>query len=302
MVMAHGGGEEWNAAVLHAVAPLRRYCPVEVAFGMAHRGSLQEAVHKLETRGVTRIVVARLLVSGDSFREQTEYFLGLRSNPPEYFLLHPHSMDMSDSRSFDSAQLQDMLVPSKKHPMESIRSGAAFVLTPRGLYDSPEIAQIVVERVRSLSRDPETESVLILAHGEGDDKLNANWVERIEQLSREILGIGSFREIGIETLREDWHDKRKPAEKRIRQFVARGNHQGQVLVVPFRVYGFGRIDSVLKGLEYRADGRALLPHPDITEWLVREASRCFHEQGWWNPFSETAEQGAQPHSNADQPF
>ena len=302
MVMAHGGGEEWNAAVLHAVAPLREYCPVEVAFGMAHRGSLQEAVHKLEIRGVTRIVVARLLVSGESFRVQTEYFLGLRSDPPKYFLIHPHSMDMSDSRVFDAARLRDMLVPSKQHPLEAIRSGAAFVLTPRGLYDSPEIAQIVVERVRSLSRHPETESVLILAHGEGDDKLNANWVERITQLSQEIRKIGAFREIGIETLREDWSDKRKPAEKRIRQFVARGSKLGKVLVVPFRVYGFGRIDSVLEGLQYRADGRALLPHPDITKWLAGEASRCFREQGWWDPFSKTEEQRAQPHGNAEQSF
>ncbi len=302
LVMAHGGGEEWNAAVLGAIAPLREHCPTEVAFGMAHRESLQQAVSKLEARGVSRIVVARLFVSGDSFREQTEYFLGLRSEPPEYFLVHPHSMDMSDSGAIDAAQLREMVVPSKHHPLQSIRSSSALVLTPRGLYDSPEIAQIVVERVRSLSRNPETESVLILAHGVGDDRMNSSWIERIEQLSGAIREIGAFREIGIETLREDWHDKRKEAQLRIRQFVARGSREGEVLVVPFRVYGPGPLESVLAGLEYRADGRALLPHPNVTTWLMQEASQCFRQKGWVDPFEGITEQRSLPRTQAEQRF
>src|SRR5262245_3333860 len=60
LVMAHGGGPEWNQTVLDAVAPLRSQAPVEVAFGMADACSLQEGVRKLEAQGVRNIGVVRL--------------------------------------------------------------------------------------------------------------------------------------------------------------------------------------------------------------------------------------------------
>ena len=128
--------------------------------------------------------------------------------------------------------------------------------------------------------------MLILAHGEGDDNINSKWIERIERLSKAIQNIGTFRKIRIETLREDWQNKKKIAEAKIRKFVAVESKSGEVLVVPFRVYGFGPIESVLKDLEYRSDGRGLLPHPIITKWLMKEASQCFQENSWKNPFSE----------------
>ncbi len=287
LVMAHGGTEEWNAAIQEAVAPVREYCPTVIAFGMADPETLQKSVQKLESRGVTRIVVARLFISGASFREQTEYFLGLRSDPPEYFLLHHSPGHMSSGHVTDRPRPHDMLYPSKSHPMDPIQTASSFALTHNGLYDSPQIGKIVAERVRDLSRRPESESVLVLAHGVGDDRLNSHWVDRIEQISGEIRRIGTFQDIRVETLREDWRDKRKIAEQRVRDFVVQGGSVGKVLVVPFRVYGFGPYESVLKGLNYRADGRALLPHPLVTEWLMQEASRCFRDQGWHNPFQKT---------------
>ena len=290
LVMAHGGTKEWNAAILEATAPLKKYCPTVVAFGMADPETLQESVRELESRRVTRIVVARLFVSGESFRGQTEYFLGLRPDPPEYFLLHHSPGSMSSGHDTVRTRPHNMLYPSESHPIDPIQSTSSFVLTQNGLYDSPEIGKIVAERVRDLSRTPESESVLVLAHGVGDDRLNSHWVNRIEQISGEIRRIGSFQDIRVETLREDWRDKRKLAEERIRDFVVQGDRNGKVLVVPFRVYGFGPYESVLDGLSYRSDGRGLLPHPSVTEWLMKEASRCFQQQGWHNPFQKMSRQ------------
>ncbi len=287
LVMAHGGAEEWNTAIREAVAPLHEYCPTVIAFGMAAPEALQEAVRKLESGGVTRIVVARLFVSGESFRAQTEYFLGLRPEPPEYFLLHHGHAMMGSGHGAERPRAENMLYPSKSHPIDPIQAASSFALTNKGLYDSPLIGRIVAERVRGLSQRPESESVLVLAHGVGDDRLNSQWVERIKQISGEIRRIGAFRDIRVETLREDWRDKRKIAEQRVRDFVIQGSTSGEVLVVPFRVHGFGPYKSVLADLDYRADGRGLLPHPYVTEWLIQEASRCFQEQGWHDPFQKT---------------
>jgi hypothetical protein len=48
LVMAHGGSPDWNAAVEAAMAPLAAELPTEVAFGMARRETLQEAVDRLD--------------------------------------------------------------------------------------------------------------------------------------------------------------------------------------------------------------------------------------------------------------
>src|SRR5262245_49914568 len=66
LIMAHGGSPDWNKAVLAAVEPLKDRYPVEVAFGMADACSLQEGVRTLETKGVRKVGVVRLFVSGES--------------------------------------------------------------------------------------------------------------------------------------------------------------------------------------------------------------------------------------------
>ena len=52
LLMAHGGTEEWNEAVLQATAEVTSKYPVEVAFGMADAGSLERSVRRLEKLGV----------------------------------------------------------------------------------------------------------------------------------------------------------------------------------------------------------------------------------------------------------
>lgn len=286
IVMAHGGTASWNEAVEVAVAPLRLVVPTEIAYGMADRQSLQNSVEKLEAKGVNRIAVVRLFVSGDSFLGQTEYFLGLRSDPPPFFLIHQHGGDMATAFANRSPQHEPRMVSSQENRIPPIETESDIDLSRSGLYDSRGIGRIVVERVQGLSRDPAEESVLILAHGEGEDRINQRWLDRLESLTEEIKEIGEFRSIRVETLREDWVEKREIAEERIRMFVEEGqqNH-GEVLVVPFRVFGFGPYASVLRDLDYRSDGLGLLPHRSITSWLEKEASLVFRNNHWEDPFS-----------------
>lgn len=286
IVMAHGGTASWNKAVEAAIDPLRLIVPTEIAYGMADRESLQNSVGKLEANGVNRIAVVRLFVSGDSFLDQTEYFLGLRPDPPPFFLIHEHGGDMATAFAARLPQHAPRMVSSLENRIPPIETKSEIDLSRSGLYDSGEIGRIVVERVQSLSRDPDKESVLILAHGEGEDRLNQRWLNRLEILTEEIKEIGDFRSIRVETLREDWVEKREIAEERIRMFVEEGQRaHGEVLVVPFRVFGFGPYATVLKGFDYRSDGLGLLPHKSVTNWLKREASLIFQSNYWEDPFS-----------------
>lgn len=285
VVMAHGGTPEWNAAVEEAVAPLRSSLPVRIAFGMAQPEPLQKAVDELEAEGVTHIAVVRLFVSSQSFRRQTEYLLGLRSDPPAQYLQHHMGGELDSDHTIHI--LPGSLAPSP------IRTKATMILNREGLYDSKKIGRITVERVAALSTSPEGESVLILAHGEGDNGINEQWVSKLDDLATQVRELGPFRDVSVETLREDWQDQRAQAEQRIRSYVQQRSRQGNsVLVVPFRVFDFGPYAKVLEGLSYVSDGRALLPHPIVTEWIKEQAEDCFRQMGIRHSADQVAEEQA----------
>jgi hypothetical protein len=248
--------------VLDAVAPLRSQAPVEVAFGMADACSLQEGVRKLEAQGVRKIGVVRLFVSGESWYEETEKILGLRDGAPPTL---PDACDGGhDGHGGHGAH----------HSMAFFRvdSDSSFALSKQGLSEAPEIDSILADRARSLARSPEKEDVLILAHGPGDDAENQRWITAIEARAAEIRESLPFHEVKVMTLREDWPEKRKEAEQRIVEYVARAKTEGRrAIVIPFRLSGFGPYAEVLAGQEYVADQRGLLPHVNITRWIERQA-------------------------------
>ena len=272
LVMAHGGSPEWNTAVVESVTPLKSALPVRIAFGMAQPGPLQQAVGELEAEGVTAIAVVGLFVSSQSFREQIEYLLGLSSEPPAMYLHHHGGGDLTMNHHIE-------MIPGNLAP-PPIQKNATLILNREGLYDSNKVGRIMVERVASLSLSPDKESVLILAHGEGDNALNNQWVSRVDDLAAQVRRSGPFRHVQVETLREDWQDERARAEKRIRNYVqTQGGHGNNVLVVPFRLFGFGPYATVLEGLKYVSDQQALLPHPIITDWIRDQARDCFAQIG-----------------------
>lgn len=257
LVMAHGGSEEWNRGVLDAVQPLRERYPIEVAFGMADAVSIQEAVQALEARGIADIAVVRLFVSGESWYERTEQILGLRSGAPERPALSPATHEAAHGG----------------HRMEfwRIRTDASFALSKEGLSEADGMGGVLADRARALSRDPRREDVLILAHGPGDDLENERWIASIRARAATVRAHVPFRRVEVETLREDWPQKRELAEQRIRAFVERARLEGgTAIVVPFRVHGFGPYASVLDGLNYVSDGQGLIPHDNVTQWIAEQ--------------------------------
>lgn len=257
LVMAHGGGEVWNGEVKDALSPLAENYPLEIAFGMADAASLQEGVRALETQGADRIAVVRLFISGESWRERTEQILGLAPGAPAKPAHDMHGKEEGHGG----------------HRMEFwwIETGALFALSAEGLADAPEMESVLVERAQALSRDPSKESVLILAHGPGDDAENQRWLTKIDARAEAMRMALPFRSVRVETLREDWPEKRKAARARIRAFVEEaGREGGRAIVIPYRVQGFGPYAEVLDGLDYEADGKGLVPSPQVERWARRQ--------------------------------
>jgi hypothetical protein len=262
LVMAHGGSPEWNEAVLDCVKPLRDRYEIEVAFGMADAATLQDGVRKLEARNVRRIGVVRLFVSGESFLEETEKIFGLRAGAPSADAPPPERHGAHGG-----------------HHMAFFRvaTSSSFALSAEGLADVEGTGTVLADRAAALSKDPAREDVLVLAHGPGDDEENTRWLAKLDARASAVRARAPFRRVQVETLREDWPEKRAAAEKRIRAFVERASVDGRAIVLPFRVQGFGPYAKVLEGLEYVADGKGLVPHAEITKWLERQMKAL--EQG-----------------------
>ncbi len=279
LVMAHGGDPAWNRDVEATVAPLREKYPVEIAYGMARTSTLREAVQRLESRGVERIAVVRMFVSGESFLEPTEYILGLR---PALDGARPQPMAGAEHATHDDhAPGPDHAAPTTTMVMEKpepIDTRATILLSNSGVGESPLIDRILVDRVAALSTDPGRESVLIIAHGPGDDTENEAWLLHMDARAKAIEALGPFRSVDCQTLREDWPHRRAEAEQRITRHVEQASRDGlRMIIVPFRVAGFGPYREVLDGLDYVADGKGFCPHPLMTEWIEQTALACFSD-------------------------
>ncbi len=263
LVMAHGGSAEWNETVAAVVEPLRDELPTAVAFGMADPRTLEIGLDSLRSTGVTRVAVVRMFISGQSFLEQAVFLLGLSEEDPT-----PDKHGESDS--------------SSSSEIEAINHGLVVATHDGGLMDSREARVVLTDRVRSRSQRPENASVLLIAHGMGDDGQNDIVVQAMEAVAVSVRKAG-FESVHVATLREDWPEKRAAAERRIRDYVGSESETGrQVIVVPMRLSGFGPYAEVLVGMEYTPT-EGLLPHPAISEWIRNTASRVICQAGWDNP-------------------
>ncbi len=271
--MAHGGNAAWNRAVEAVVEPLRQTYPVEIAFGMAKTSTMRDAVDRLEEQGVNRIAVVRMFISGESFLGKTQYILGLPS--PLDGKANAGATAHSSAGQTSSHTMGGAQHSSSGHTMEApspIDSDAIFILSEDGVSASPLIDDILFERARLLSVDPSQECVVILGHGPRDDSENERWLANMHRRAERLRAHGQYRHVWTETLREDWPDRRAAAEERIREHIREHETAGQrVIVVPFRVAGFGPYEEVLDGLNYIADGAGFCPHPNMTQWIDQTA-------------------------------
>lgn len=247
VIMPHGANQVWNDAVERLVAPLTSTHQIEMAFGMGDPAVIQRAVERLESRNVRRIVLVRLYALARHLKDRTDYVLGLSNAPPS-----------SGHGGHDGGRT----------PPQQIRSAALFA-SFGGYEESPEVARILHERIVQLSREPEQETVLLIAHGDRTDEGNAVWLSvmqaHIERL-RQDPHCAQLKAIRAATVREDWPEQREKAVKEIRTMIEEASHKGRALLVADRLYGAGPYRQLFEGLDYTLNDQGLA-HPALTEWL-----------------------------------
>jgi sirohydrochlorin ferrochelatase len=261
VVLAHGSDYHWNETMRRAVTPLAGRYKVEPAFSMADPQVIERAVRRLEGRGARFIVVLRVFGLATSFRADVERLIGLDvegGSPAAPAGAAGHGQHGGHGSGPPSLRLRS----------------SALLTTVGGLEDHPLFAQALLDRARALSRDPSRETVVLVAHGDGDDEVDGHWRDVLASLAAQMRAGGGFRAVEVATWREDWPEKRAPAVAVIRAVVEEAARDGgRAIVVPARTLGQGPERWLLEGLSFEL-GEGFAPHPLFARWaeeLVAEA-------------------------------
>ncbi|MCS6897153.1 MAG: hypothetical protein NZM29_04205 [Nitrospira sp.] len=247
VVMPHGSTQPWNDAVEATIRPLMTKYPIELAYGMGDPFIIQEAVSRLERRGIRHIIFVRLYALDHQMKPITEYILGLSDR---------HPADGHDGgHGLTGAPPQ-------------VRTAVTFS-SFGGYEQNPDIALVLHKRIAELSKDPTNETVLLLAHGEGTDEGDRLWIsvmnEHIARLRQEPH-CARLKDIKALTVREDWPGKREKAVATVRATIEEASQQGRVLIIANRLYGAGPYRHMLAGLNFELNDRGLVD-PVLTRWI-----------------------------------
>tara|TARA_R110001583_G_scaffold195244_1_gene370867 strand:- start:1347 stop:2351 length:1005 start_codon:yes stop_codon:yes gene_type:complete len=290
LILAHGGNSSWDETVKNATEALKQNYVVEVAFGMANPTTMQIGIDKLESQGVSKIVVVPLFISSYSpIIRQNEYLLGLRDTlaDPPMLMMHHGNMTMKKGNDHSSMGKKDTHTSMSKdasHSMQNVKKKMELkplhfkskIILTKPLDAHPLVAEIIYDRISELSVNPENETILIVAHGPNDEQDNKNWVNTIDNLADQIRTIQSekgnkFKQIFGLTVRDDANPAiYEQAKEQLRTLVSQSGKDGEVIVIPLLLSQGGveaRYVKRLEGLNYKWSGKTLLPHPNITKFI-----------------------------------
>jgi sirohydrochlorin ferrochelatase len=255
IIVAHGGGSDWNAAVAAVAADVRRTIPAEVALLMgpeAPRFRFQDQVAKLARAGVDSIVVVPLLVSSHSGHYEQIRWLARQTD------------------SLNAVMQHHLHMAGIERP-----SAAVALSVARALDDAPELSEVLAERARQLAGNATGRALLLVGHGPNSAEDYASWMQNLRRVADRVRESTGFADVRVELVRDDAPAAvRAEAVTRTRELVAlqarlTGN---DVVVVPILIgrssVGDERFRRDLAGLPIVYSGTPILPHPAISRWVV----------------------------------
>jgi sirohydrochlorin ferrochelatase len=254
VLVAHGGGEEWNAQVLEVARRTETGGPIEVSFLMGpgaatHR--FQDAVARLEATGVARIVVVPVLVSSYSGHyEQIRYLAG--------------EVDLLDATMMHHLHMAGI---------ERARTDVPIRVAP-AMDDAAEIAHVLADRALALAEAPSAQALMLVGHGPNSAEDLAAWMGNLRTIADSVQRATGFRDVRVGVVQDDAPAPvRAEAVRRVRELIelqaaATGR---DVVVVPVLVskgqVSHEKLPADLAGLPIRYTGDPILPHEGVARWI-----------------------------------
>lgn len=270
LLLAHGGRADWNREVLALAARVDASVPVEVAFGMANKRTIRDALDRLVERDATSVVAVPLFISShSSVMRATEYLLGSRDEAPPQMEAFAR-MGARRASGGGNAGDPDFDWTTPVETTISISVGGA--LDGHGL-----VAEILISRAQDVSEAPEDEVVVLVAHGPSSAEDNELWLENMGILVEAMRSRTGFSRIDYLTVRDDASEPvKEQATEELRAVVEGAVDDGKsVLIVPL-LLSYGGIEAGIRerldGLPYRMARQALLPDERLSEWVLMQVT------------------------------
>ncbi|MFD2671872.1 sirohydrochlorin chelatase [Marinicrinis sediminis] len=248
LIISHGSRDkQWVHLVENAVdqMELSRNVPVECSFLELVEGKLiQDGIDRLEAQGVTDLITVPLFVaSGSTHIDEISWALGVKEEPVL------------------ETDLERFRLSSRVHFCEPMD-------------DDPLVVEMMYDKIKALSAQPEQEIVLILAHGSIEKGFHLTWRRMLESLAAQLKARGGFDETDVAMLLPDQTDRKM-------KWWRKHKPEHSVIVAPlFLSAGYFTnkvIPDRMKAYDYRYNGHALLPHPLVKTWLEKRVEDKLHE-------------------------
>ena len=274
LLLAHGGRADWNQEVLALASRVDASVPVEVAFGMANKRTIRDALDRLAEREVPSVVAVPLFISShSSVMRATEYLLGTRDEAPPQMEAFGNMAARMASRRGSRGEGGDDPGFDWTTPVET----TIPITVGRALDAHALVAEILLSRALDVSEAPEEEVVVVVAHGPSSEEDNELWLGNMAILVEAMRPRTGFSRIERLTVRDDASEPvRDQATEELRAVVEGAVDEGKsVLIVPLRL-SYGGIETGirrrLEGLPHRMAGQALLPDDRLSEWVLLQVA------------------------------
>jgi hypothetical protein len=254
--LGHGYKAEGDALFKKGYAGVAAVYPTAVGLGMTMMSSahIQQAVDELEAAGAKTIVVLPTEI-GDytSLIRQWDYTFGRR----------------------DTSSYLDV---------ERIRSKARIVVakTPT---TSPLLTRILADYVKSISKDPSREAVVMIAHGPEDSADNEKELANLAAHAAGLAKATGIADVKYGTLQDDAPPEiRQRNVNRMRDWIKAANEAGRsAIVVPVVIVSrsgvSGRIAKDLDGLDYTSTVKGIAEHELFDQWIRETVAAATRQPG-----------------------
>lgn len=135
--------------------------------------------------------------------------------------------------------------------------------------DDPLIAELLLDNITELSVRPEQEALLLVGHGSKEPVFRERWQAGLGALAGRMRASGGFARAETAMLLPD------EAAAKLRAMQEAHPGEAAIVVPLFLSQGYFTntvIPTRLQGLDYRYNGRAMLPHGAVSRWLIRQMS------------------------------
>jgi len=247
LILAHGVNDFADQILFNDVEPLTKNYTTSIAFGMSMMTSrhISCALIQMQEKEIDVIHIIPLTESPyNTLIRQWRYAFGLE---PKY--------TYADIGIIDNAKV-NFLEPINDH-----------------IY----AREIVYEHAMEISKDPQQETVIIVAHGPIDTADNAKQLQIMQNIAKHVQGKGNFHSVFPLSLQDDADpNTRSENVMRFRNLVEQNSADSRrTLVVTDLMSSEGiqsRVKKDLDGLDYAFNEKGIVSHPLFIEW-VKDTAR-----------------------------